>query len=71
MLYGAILSYTTSIGDIMAIGLGVRKFTKNGSNGAKIHFTAQDVQIIKWRFGSLIQVEYDKDSDSLIVKKVQ
>jgi len=53
------------------VGLGVRSFSKNGSNGAKIHFTSKDLEIMKWRIGINVEVEYNRETNTVTVKPVK
>jgi len=48
---------------VRTVPLGIRKLTRNGSKGAKVHITARDLDIIRWPMGALIALEYDMSGD--------
>lgn len=55
----------------MVIALGPRKFSKNGSKGAKIHFTSTDLEITKWKHGTLVSIEYDCETNEVTIKPIE
>ncbi len=55
----------------MKIPLGLRKFAKDGYRGAKVHFSAYDLEVLEWALGSLLGVEYDAEQDILIIRNIK
>jgi len=53
------------------IGLGIRKLSRNGPSGAKVHITPQDLELVGWKIGILVEVSYDEQQNRLIIKPVR
>jgi hypothetical protein len=56
---------------ILKIPLGLRKFAKDGHRGGKIHFSAYDREVLEWKLGSLLAVEYDDEQGVLIIRNIK
>jgi hypothetical protein len=55
----------------MRIPLGLRKFSKDGYRGAKIHFSAYDREVLEWELGSLLAIEYDDEQGVLMIRNIK
>ena len=56
---------------MMRIPLGLRKFSKDGHRGAKIHFSAYDLEVLEWELGSLLAVEFDDEQGVVMIRNIK